>query len=73
MTDQGGSSMLDVNVNAYPNVEEQAIEVSNQLHDELHLTIDEIRMEISPKAAVLVYVELINMAQRMLRNMRGEN
>lgn len=65
--------MLDVNVNAYPNVEEQAIEVSNQLHDELHLTIDEIRMEISPKAAVLVYVELINMAQRMLRNMRGEN
>lgn len=55
--------------NRYPSLEEQAISVANTLHDELHLTIDQIRMDVSPKAAVLVYVELINQAKKMLANM----
>ena len=66
-------SLMSVpNFNAYPSVNEQALEVSNELHDELHLIIDQIRMDISPKVAVLVYVELIHQARRMLRNMQGE-
>ena len=63
--------MSVVNFNSYPSLEEQALDVSNDLHDELHLVIDQIRMDVSPKVAVLVYVELINQAKRMLRNMQG--
>ena len=37
------------NFNAYPSVNEQALEVSNELHDELHLIIDQIRMDIMPQ------------------------
>ncbi len=59
------------NFTRYPSLDEQAIEVSNNLHDELHITIDQIRMDVSPKAAVLVYVELINQAKRMLANLQG--
>ena len=55
--------------NRYPSLDEQSIDVANTLHDELHLTIDQIRMDVSPKAAVLVYVELINQAKRMLANL----
>ena len=64
--------MTNVNFTPYPSVEEQAVDVSNELHDELHITIDRIRMDVSPKAAVLVYVELINQAKRMLANMTGD-
>ena len=61
------------NFTRYPSLDEQAIEVSNNLHDELHITIDKIRMDVSPDAAVLVYVQLINQAKRMLMEYRGNS
>lgn len=61
------------NFTRYPSLDEQAIEVSNNLHDELHITIDQIRMDVSPDAAVLVYVQLINQAKRMLMEYRGNS
>ncbi len=59
------------NFTRYPSLDEQSIEVANNLHDELYIIIDKIRMDVSPKAAVLVYVELINQAKRMLANLQG--
>lgn len=67
-------SLMSVpNFTRYPSLDEQAIEVSNNLHDELHITIDKIRMDVSPDAAVLVYVQLINQAKRMLMEYRGNS
>jgi hypothetical protein len=65
--------MIVQNFTRYPSLDEQAIEVSNNLHDELHITIDKIRMDVSPDAAVLVYVQLINQAKRMLMEYRGNS
>ena len=55
----------------YPSVDEQAIEVSDNLRDEMDITLDRTRCEFGAKASVLAYISLIRQAKAMLDNMRG--
>ena len=63
--------MTDMNDSRYPSVDEQAIEVSDNLRDEMDITLDRIRCEFGAKASVLAYISLIRQAKVMLSNLRG--
>lgn len=52
---------------------DDAIKLGNDLHDELHITIDRIRMEVSAEASVLVYRDLVRQAKTYLLNLTGDS
>lgn len=53
-------------------LDDQAIAVANSLHDELHLLVDEIRLEFGNKVAVRSYVALIQECRSILDDLRGK-
>lgn len=63
--------MTEAHDSRYPSVDEQAVEVYDNLRDEMNITLDCIRCEFGAKASVLAYISLIRQARVMLNNLRG--